>query len=112
MHTIYKAVSPIEIERIIAYCKEHSIQNGGIFEIYPGSKDSEKMVIVNSHPENEPLEKFRPLGTFYCNYLGPGIISLEEEEPQHDGMPSVQLHIQAIKKVIDTLIEKGDPEKS
>ncbi|MBC8282887.1 MAG: hypothetical protein H8E32_03660 [Nitrospinae bacterium] len=109
MHTIYKALPPEEIERIIAYCKDHTIQKGGLFEIYPGAKDSEKMVIVNSSPKNEPLEQFRPLGTFYCNYLGPGIISLEEDDPHHDSVSSVQLHIQVIKQTIDLLIEQGYP---
>ena len=53
--------------------------------------------------EDEPLEKFRPLGAFYCHYLGPGVISLEEEDPHHEGMPSAKLHIKAIKQVIDDL---------
>ncbi len=109
MHTIYKALPPEEIERIIGYCKDHTVQKGGLFEIYPGENESEKMVVVNSRPGSEPLEKFCPLGTFYCNYLGPGIISLEEDDPNHDSMPSAQLHIQAIKQTIDILIEKGYP---
>ena len=102
MHTIYKALAPEDVERIIAYCKEHTVQNGGLFEVYPGP-DSSTIVIVNSRPENEPLEKFCPLGTFYCNYLGPGIISLEEKDPHHDSMPSAQNHIKTIKQTIDAL---------
>jgi hypothetical protein len=62
-----------------------------------------KLVVVNSRPEDELLDKFRPLGAFYCNYLGPGIISLEEEDPHHEGMPSAKHHIKAIKQVIDNL---------
>ena len=109
MHTVYKALSPEEVERIIAYCKDHTIQKGGLFEVYPGPDELTKMVVVNSLPEDEPLENFRPLGTFYCNYLGPGIISLEEEDPHYDGMSSAQLHIKAIKQVIDLLIERVYP---
>ena len=109
MHIIYKALPPEEVERIIAYCRDHTIRNGKLFEIYPGSKVSEKIVVINSSPENEPLKQFQPMGIFYCNYLSPGIISLEEEDPDHDSMPSAQLHIQVIKQTIDTLIEHGYP---
>ncbi len=104
LHTIYKALSPEEVERIIAYCKEHTVQKGGLFEVYPGPDGLMKMVVVNSSQEEEALEKFRPLGAFYCNYLGAGIISLEEEDPDHDGMPTTKDHIKAIKQVIDHLI--------
>jgi len=100
LHTIYKALSPEEVDRIITYCRDHTVHNGGLFEVYPGP-DNSITVIVNS--EDEPLDKFRPLGAFYCNHLGPGIISLEEEEPEHEGMPSTKHHIKAIKQIIDDL---------
>ena len=103
MHTVYKALSPEDIDLIIAYCQDHTIQNGGLFEVYPDPDGSVTTVVVNSRHDNEPLEKFLPLGAFYCNYLGPGIISLEEEDPHHDGMPSAKNHIKAIKQTIDTL---------
>ncbi len=112
MHTIYKALPPEEVKRIIAYCQNHTIQKGGLFEVYAGPDEMTKMIVVNSSPENEPLKNFRPLGAFYCNYLGPGIISLEEEGPDHDGMPSAQLHIKSTKNVIDLLIEQGYPGKT
>lgn len=102
MHTVYKALPKEDVDRIITYCKNHTIQKGGLFEVYPEGLMT--MVVVNSRPEDEPMEKFRPLGAFYCNYLGPGIISLEEEDPHHEGMPSAKHHIKAIKKMIDTLI--------
>jgi hypothetical protein len=104
LHTIYKAISPEEMDRILAYCKQHAL-----FEIYPGEEDSQISVIVNSHQENEPLESFKPLGAFYCNYLGKGVISLDQEESDYDAMPSAQKHVEAIKQVIDTLIEKAHP---
>jgi len=111
LQIVYKALSIEEVDRIISYCKDHTIHQGGLFEVYPGSDDTTKMIVVNSRPEDEPLENFRPLGAFYCNYLGSGIISLDEEDPDHDGMASTQLHIQAIKKIIDILIEQGYPGK-
>ena len=102
MHTVYKALAPEDVELIITYCQDHTIQNGGLFEVYPDG--SVTTVIVNSRQENEPLENFCPVGAFFCNYLGLGIISLEEEDPHYDGMPSSKNHIKAIKQTIDTLI--------
>ena len=104
MHTIYKALSPEDVELIIAYCQNHTIQNGGLFEVYLDPDGSVTTVVVNSPQENEPLENFRPVGAFFCNYLGPGIISLEEEDPHYDGLASAKNHIKAIKQKIDTLI--------
>ena len=104
MHTLYKALAPENVELIIAYCQDHTIQNGGLFEVYPDPDGSVITVVVNSLLENEPLENFRPVGAFFCNYLGPGIISLEEEDPHYDGMASANNHIKDIKKNIDTLI--------
>ena len=109
LHTIYKAISPEEMERVVAYCKENTRKKGGPFEIYHGDSDSRVMVIVNSHHENEPMEKFKPLGSFYCNYMGEGIISLDEEEADYDAMPSAKEHIKTIKQVIHILIEKAYP---
>ena len=92
------------MDRILAYCTRHAF-----FEIYPGEEGSKKMVIVNSRQENEPLENFKPLGSFYCNYLGEGIISLDQEESDYDAIPSAKKHVAAIKQVIDILIEKAHP---
>ncbi|MEK9627902.1 MAG: hypothetical protein VW455_02675 [Nitrospinota bacterium] len=97
------------MDRILTYCKQNSLKNNGPFEIYPGEEDSQAMVIVNSRRENEPLEKFNPLGAFYCNYLGEGIISLDQEETDYDAMPSAKEHVQAIKQVVDILIEQACP---
>lgn len=102
MHTVYKALPPEDVEHIIAYCQDHTSE--GLFEVYPDPEGSVTTIVVNSRLENEPLEKFRPLGSFYCNYLGPGIISLEEEDPHYDGMASAKNHIKAIKQTINTLI--------
>jgi hypothetical protein len=104
LHTLYKALAPEDVELIIAYCRDHTIQNGGLFEVYPDPDRSVTTVVVNSRHENEPLENFRPVGAFFCNYFGPGIISLEEEDLHYDGMASAKNHIKDIKKNIDTLI--------
>ena len=105
MHTIYKAVSAEDMNRILAYCKQHTL-----FEIYAGEEGLQKTVIVNSRQENEPLENFKPLGSFYCNYLGEGIISLDQEESGYDAMSSAQKHVARIKQVIDILIKKAYPD--
>jgi hypothetical protein len=104
LHTVYKAVSPEDMNRILAYCKQHAL-----FEIYSGEEGLQKTVIVNSSQENEPLANLKPLGSFYCNYLGEGIISLDQEEPGYDAMSSAQKHVAAIKQVIDILIKKAHP---
>ena len=104
MHTVYKALAREDVELIIAYCQDHTIRKGGLFEVYPDPEGLVTTVVVNSLQEYEPLEKFLPLGAFFCNYLGPGIISLEEEDPHYDGMLSAKNHIKAIKQTIDTLI--------
>ena len=109
MHTIYKAVSPDEMNRVLAYCKQHTLKNKGPFEVYPGEEISQIMVIVNSRQENEPLENFKPLGAFYCNYLGEGIISLDQKETDYDAVPSTKKHEQLLKQVIDILIDKARP---
>ena len=109
MHTIYKAISPDEMNRVLAYCKQHTLKNKGPFEIYPGEEVSQVMVIVNSRQENEPLEKFKPVGAFYCNYLGEGIISLDQKATDYDAVPSAKKYEQLLKQVINMLIEKAHP---
>ena len=97
------------MERMLSYCKENTLKKGGPFEIYHGEINSQIMVLVNSNHEKESIEKLKPLGSFYCNYVGEGIISLDEEEVDYDAMPSAKEHIKAIKQVIDLLIEKAYP---
>jgi hypothetical protein len=92
------------MNRILAYCKQHTL-----FEVYLGEKGLQKAVIVSSSQKNGRLENFKPLGSFYCNYLGEGIISLDQEESGYDAMPSAQKHVTAIKQVIDILIKKAYP---
>ncbi len=109
MHVVYKTVAPGEVDRIIAYCSHHNVKNGGLFEVYPGADGGLVMVIVNSCSESGPQGKLRPLGAFYLNYSGPGVISIEEEDPHFDGAESRKRHVTAIKQVIDILLKAGFP---
>ena len=109
LHTIYKAISPEEMERMLSYCKENTLKKGGPFEIYPGEINSQIMVLVNSNHKKESIEKLRPLGSFYCNYMGEGIISFDQAEADYDAVPSAKEYIKVIKQVIDILIEKAYP---
>ena len=109
LQTVYKAISPDEMERVLSYCKENTRKKGGPFEIYPDEINSQVMFLVNSRYEKEYIENLKPLGSFYCNYRGEGIISLDQEETNYDAMPSAQKHVQVIKQVVDILIEKAYP---
>ena len=84
------------------------LQNhGGLFEVYASPGEDVHMVIVNACAEDGPSHQFRPLGAFYCNYMGPGIISIEEEDPHFDSVGSVKRHVAAIKQVIDLLLKEA-----
>ena len=109
LHTVYKAILPEEMERVLSYCKENNRKKGGPFEIYPGEINSQIMVLVNSNYGVESIDKLKPLGSFYCIYMGEGIISFDEAEADYDVIPSAKEHIKAIKQVIDILIEKAYP---
>ncbi len=109
MHAVYKAVSIEDVQRVVAYCRQHTTQNGGLFEIYPGEDPTMAMVIVNSRYDENQVNSLRPLGAFYCNFTAPGVISIEEEDPHYDGTESRKRHVIAIKQVIDTLLKKGYP---
>ena len=109
LHTVYKAISLEEMERVLSYCKENTRKKGGPFEIYPGKINSQIMVLVNSNHEKKSIEKLNPLGSFYCNYIGEGIISFDQAEADYDVIPSAKEHIKAVKQVIDILIEKAYP---
>lgn len=109
MHAVYKAVPLEDVQRVIDYCRDHTIKNGGFFEVYPGPKENMAMMIVNACSGEEYLKPLRPIGAFYCNFAGPGLISIEEEDPHFDGAQSRSRHVQAIKQVIDILLKEGYP---
>jgi len=105
MHTKYKEISFKDMQRVIGYCQKNSVQYGGLFEVYSMPGEDMHMIVINSSSPDE--EKFRPLGGFYCNYLGPGVISIEDEDPNFDGAESRKRHVSAIKQAIDIILEKG-----
>jgi len=109
MHDVYREAAFEDVCRILDYCHRHTIHNGGLFEVYSTPGTDIHMIIVNSCPEDGPLDQFRPLGAFYLNYLKPGSVSIENEDPAHDGMPSTRRHVAAIKQVIDLLLAEARP---
>ncbi len=109
MHAVYKAVPLEDIQRIIDYCRDHMKNNGGLFEVYPGPEGNMAMMIVNARSGEEPLRALRPVGSFYCNFIAPGVISIEEEDPHFDGVETRKRHVQAINQVIDLLLKEGYP---
>lgn len=110
MHTLYRDVNFEDSVRILDYCRRNNTGRGGLFEVYSTPGQDTHMIIVNSCPEDGPSARFRPLGAFYINYLHPGALSIENEDPEHDGMPSTRRHVAAIKQVIDILIAEAGPE--
>ena len=109
MHQVYKEVSIADMMRILDYCRCHTVKNGGLFEVYTTPGSDIHMVIVNSCPEDGPLDQFRPLGAFYLNYTTPGGITIEMDDPHFDGAPERKYHVAAIRQVIDLLLEHGRP---
>ena len=109
MHSIYRTASFEDITRIVAYCRNHTVKTGGLFEVYSDPDGNLFMIIVNSCSESDSKHQFRPLGAFYCNYAGPGVITIEEDDPHFDGAESRKRHVTAIKQVIDILLKKGFP---
>ena len=105
MHKVYKEVSVQDAHRILDYCHRHTVKEGGLFEVFSTPGQDIHMIIVNSCPEDEPLEKFRPLGAFYLNYVNPGTISIEEDDPHFDGAHERKYHVAAIRQVIDLLFK-------
>jgi hypothetical protein len=108
MHAVYKAVPLEDIQRVLDYCRSHMKNNGGLFEVYPG-QDNMEMVIVNACSGENGLKQLCPLGAFYCNFVAPGVISIEEEDPHFDGAKTRKRHVRAIKQVIDILLKEGHP---
>ena len=111
MHSVYRTISFEDVIRIVDYCRNNTVKNGGLFEVYPDSDENLFMIIVNSCSEldSDSRYRLRPLGAFYCNYAGPGVITIEEEDPHFNGAESRVRYVTAIKQVIDILLEKGFP---
>ena len=112
MHTVYRTASFEDVLRVVDYCRNHTVKNGGLFEVYPDPDGNLFMIIVNSCSESDSKHQLRPIGAFYCNYAGPGVITIEEENPHFDGVEPHKRHIAAIKQVIDILLKEGFPGTS
>ena len=109
MHSVYRTASLEDVFRIVDYCRLHTVKNGGLFEVYPDPDENLFMVVVNSCSESDSMHQLRPLGAFYCIYVGPGVLTIEEEDPHFDGAESRKRHVTAIKQVIDILLKDGFP---
>ena len=109
MHSVYRTASLEDITRIVDYCRNHTVKKGGLFEVYPDPDENLFMIIVNSCSELDLNHQLRPLGAFYCNYAGPGVITIEDEDPHFDGAESRKRHVTATKQVIDILFKQGFP---
>lgn len=105
MHTVYKTLQEEDISKIINLCRRNSVKKGGVFEVYPGEKKETWTVIANSALHKDTNPALIPLGIFYINMAGEGILSIEDEDPKYDGMPSTGQHVKATKKIIDRLLE-------
>jgi len=104
MHTIYKTMPTTDIHKMVDLCKKNSVKNGGIFEVYPGTQKDSWTIIVNKNAIEKTKPALIPLGVFYINFAGEGVLSLEDEDPDYDGMPSTGEHAKAVKKTIDRLL--------
>ena len=109
MHSVYRTTSLEDVFRIVDFCSIYNVKNGGLFEVYPDPAGNLFMIIVNSCHESDSKRRPHPLGAFYCNYAGPGVITIEEEDPHFDGVESRRRHVTAIKQVIDILLAEGFP---
>ena len=109
MHSVYRTAPLEDVLRIVDYCRNYTVKDGGLFEVYPDHGENLFMIIVNSCSESDAVHQLRPLGAFYCNYAGPGVITIEEEEPHFDGAKFRKRHVAAVKQVIDILLKKGFP---
>lgn len=103
MLKLYKKVPPENVSRIVETCKRHTVQQGGPYEVYPDPKGEDRyLIIINSRLPGE--DEFYPLGSFYCNYHGPGTLSLVEDST-HDGDPARLDRLEQVKQRIDSFLQ-------
>ena len=109
MQTPYQKVTCEDVERLVCWCRDHSIPKGGLFEVYddPGGINR-TVVVVNSMTGKEYDRTLQPLGTFYCNFIEPGVISLDEN-PEQITTSSQLARIKMIKRVITLLLREAGP---
>ena len=109
MQTPYRKVKFEDVERLVSWCQDHAARKGSLFEVYkdPGGINR-IMVIVNYLTRQKERRTLKPLGTFYCNYIAPGIISVDEY-PEQQETPSNLEKIKRIKLLIDRLLREARP---
>ena len=109
MQKPYRTVLFEDIERLVAWCRDHVTKTGGIFEVYYDPAGINRiMVVVNSLKEQHNVRILQPVGVFYCNYVAPGVISLDED-PEEDGLASRFDAIKKVKQIIDQLLREARP---
>ena len=111
MQIPYKFVTLKTIENILVLCKKHTVANGGVLEIYDDPGGINRIMVIINGTSGEKLEKLSPIGTFFCNYTAPGVISIDEN-PQHDEMTDKKIYREIVKKTIDILLDGKFPELS
>ena len=109
MQKPYRTVPFEDIKRLVTWCRDHVAETGGIFEVYDDPAGINRiMVVVNSFKKQEDVRMLQPLGAFYCNYVAPGVISLDED-PEHEGLASRFDAIKKVKQIIDQLLRDARP---
>ena len=101
MQVLYREERFEDVERIVDWCRENSTSEGGLFEVYSDPGGINRFMIAINILQNGD-HSLKPLGAFYCNFIAPGTISLDED-PQYEGVPSRFENISRVKKVIDRL---------
>ena len=101
MQVLYRKERFEDVERIIAWCLENSSLGGGLFEVYSDPGGTNRVMVAINIPKNGDYS-LRPLGAFYCNFISPGTVSLDED-PRHGGVVSRFGDISRVKKIIDRL---------
>ncbi len=111
MQTPYKSVTLEIVEDVLALCKQHTVANGGMLEIYDDPGGINRIMVIINGISGEKLEKLSPIGAFFCNYTAPGVISIDEN-PQHDETEDKKIYREIVKKTIDKLLEGEFPDPS
>lgn len=112
MQKIYKDVGFETIQRIVTWCREQLKVQGSFFEVYEDPAGINRfMVVVKPAPRGTAFETLNPLGTFFCNYIAPGVISLEDD-PGEIQTESRKRDTFRLKQIIDLLLRDAQPGKN
>lgn len=106
MQVLYRRESFEDVERIIAWCRENCRTKGGPFEVYSDPGGINRFMVAVNSLAKENLSK--PLGSFYCNYITPGGVSLDENPHQSFSITGIESNTR-IKILIDLLFKEARP---